>query len=413
MEPEFFEPSETHPVEYHLAYAKAAADRIARERRESSQDTEPAEDGDDGVGDADDESSTGRAPLTIRTIGELCKLPDVASELILSNGYLECGERTAICGMGGIGKSRLVMQLAMMHRAGLPFLAWETRATELRWLFLQTENGNRRLKSDLNAMLGGFTSAQRRAIESGIYLHTIEAEDDGHLLLTDPDNRLRAMEAIRNACADIVVWDPLRDFTGDDLNKDMAMNETLRAIRTITRAGDPRRTCLVIHHAGEGKAGVAKAIGYDRGAFGRNSKTLKTWARAQFNIAPATPDDNSQIIVASGKCNNFAEFPPICARLNPETMLYELVEDFDFEAWKDSLINEREKPGTDKVLEILREAGGGLEKNEVVARMQAQGWGRDLARGLIRKAVEESLIEETYHQRSGARPSILLTPAGK
>ena len=30
------------------------------------------------------------------------------------------GERTAVCGMGGIGKSRLIMQLAMIPRAAPP-----------------------------------------------------------------------------------------------------------------------------------------------------------------------------------------------------------------------------------------------------------------------------------------------------
>jgi hypothetical protein len=350
-----------------------------------------------------------RAPLTIRSIAELRTLPDPLCELILANGYLERGERTAICGMGGIGKSRLIMQLAMMHRAGLPFLTWGTRAPALRWLFLQTENGNRRLKSDISAMLTAFTPEQQTAIETGIFLHTVECEDDGHLLLTDPDNHRRAIEAIQKESVDIVVWDPLRDCTSDDLNKDMAMSETLRLIRHITRAGDPRRTCLIIHHAGEGKAGVAKAIGYDRGAFGRNSKTLKTWARAQINVAPATPDDNSQIILASGKCNNFEEFSPVCARLNPQTMLYEVVEDFDFEAWRESLSGEGEKATTDTVLDILRDAGGGLEKQEAIVRLQAAGIGRDHGRRLIQKAVAEGDVEETPLQRPGKKSGSYLT----
>jgi hypothetical protein len=270
-------------------------------------------------------------------------------------------------------------------------------------------NGNRRLKSDIAAMLTGFTPAQQMAIKSGILVHTLEGEDDGFLLLNDPDNQQRAIDAVLESGADIVVWDPLRDFTSDDLNKDMAMNETLRTIRSITRTGNPLRTCLVIHHAGEGKAGVARAIGYDRGTFGRNSKTLKTWARAQINIAPATPDDNTQIIIASGKCNNFEEFSPLCARLNPDTMLYELVQEFDFDAWRDSLSAEREKPTTDIVLKVLRDAGGGLSKNETVLRLQNAGIGKHTARALIAQALDNNEIEETEHFRSGTRPELLLT----
>ncbi|HWB03618.1 MAG TPA: AAA family ATPase [Verrucomicrobiales bacterium] len=393
MQLEFYDPSLTHPE----VYQRAVAEAKAMLSDDPPEDTLPAS------------VPKRRAPLTLRSIKEILATPDSPADLILANGYVERGERTAICGMGGIGKSRLMMQFAMMHRAGLPFLAWETRSPELRWLFLQTENGNRRLKSDIAAMLTAFTPAQQMAIKDGILVHTLEGEDDGFLLLNDPDNQQRAIDAVLESGADIVVWDPLRDFTSDDLNKDMAMNETLRTIRSITRTGNPLRTCLVIHHAGEGKAGVARAIGYDRGTFGRNSKTLKTWARAQINIAPATPDDNSQIIIASGKCNNFEEFSPLCARLNPDTMLYELVQEFDFDAWRDSLSAEREKPTTDIVLKVLRDAGGGLSKNETVLRLQNAGIGKHTARALIAQALDNNEIEETEHFRSGTRPELLLT----
>ena len=384
MELETFDPAETNPA----ACQKAAA-RLATAVT--------------GEGEAP------RAPLTIRNIAEILALPDNPADLILANGYLERGERTAVCGMGGIGKSRLIMQLAMMHRAGLPFLAWETRAPHLRWLFLQTENGNRRLQRDLAAMLTAFTPTEQAAIKDGIFIHTLEGEDDGFLILSDAGTEQRAIEAIQSSTADIVVFDPLRDCTGDDLNKDFVMTATLRLIRSVTRTGDPLRTCLVIHHAGEGKAGVAKATGYDRGAFGRNSKVLKTWARAQLNIAPATPDDNSQIIIASGKCNNYEEVEPLGARLNPDTLIYELVENFDFDAWRESLNAEKEKPTTGKLTAILREAGGGLEKNDAIARLQAAGIGKHTARGLIAKSLTEGEIEETPHIRPGKRSAVFLT----
>jgi len=385
MDLETYDPAETNPAATQKAAARMAAATTSGE------------------------DATTRAALTIRSIGEILALPDNPADLILSNGYLERGERTAVCGMGGIGKSRLIMQLAMMHRAGLPFLAWATRAPQLRWLFLQTENGNRRLKRDLAAMLAAFTPAQQAAIKDGIAIHTLEGEDDGFLILTDADTEQRAIVAIQNSAADIVVWDPLRDCTGDDLNKDIAMAATLRLIRSVTRAGDPQRLSIVIHHAGEGKAGVAKATGYDRGAFGRNSKVLKTWARAQFNIAPATPDDNSQIVIASGKCNNHEEFAPICARLHPDTLIYELVEDFDFDAWRESLSTEKEKPTAGKLLDILREAGGGLEKNEAIARLQTARIGKHTARALIAKALTAGDVEETPHLRPGKRSSVYLT----
>src|SRR5262245_18229235 len=90
-----------------------------------------------------------RSPLTIRTIGEILDMRFDDRDLVLSNGYLAVGERTAMCGMGGVGKSRLIMQLALCCRTERDFLGWQTQAPKLRWLFLQTENSNRRLKFDL------------------------------------------------------------------------------------------------------------------------------------------------------------------------------------------------------------------------------------------------------------------------
>ena len=104
-------------------------------------------------------------------------------ELVLTNGYLARGERTAFCGMGGVGKSRLVMQLALYCRTGDDFLGWQTQGRELRWLFLQTENSCRRVQYDLLRMLSAFTADEQEAIKAGIFFHTLEADDDGFLML--------------------------------------------------------------------------------------------------------------------------------------------------------------------------------------------------------------------------------------
>ena len=102
------------------------------------------------------QSENKRPPLTIRPIDEILAMQFDLADLILPNGYLTLGERTAMCGMGGVGKSRVVMQLALCCRTGREFLGWETCGPELRWLFLQTENSCRRLQSDLQRMLSAF-----------------------------------------------------------------------------------------------------------------------------------------------------------------------------------------------------------------------------------------------------------------
>jgi hypothetical protein len=352
-----------------------------------------------------------RSPLTIRTIGEILEMTLDNSDFILPIGYLARSERTAICGMGGVGKSRLTMQLALCCRAGRPFLGWETRGETLKWLFLQTENSCRRLKFDLGRMLTAFSPSEQDAIKEGVFLHTLEADEDGFLML-DSENSERIAAAITSTAAGIVVFDPLRDFGTDDLNSDKHMTEALREIGRVTRRGDPKRVPLVIHHAGTGKAGIQKATGFDRSSFGRNSKVLFSWARAQINIAPALPNDNSMIIIASGKCSNAREFEPFAARLNEDTMLYELEESFDLEAWERSLEAAKAdaaRLSVDAVIALLP-AAGSVAKAIIIERLRDKGIGEKRARAFLSTLLPPNgPVHEWHIKRSGKRDEIHLS----
>jgi AAA domain-containing protein len=351
-----------------------------------------------------------RQPLTIRTIGEILEMCFDDKELVLANGYLALGERTAICGMGGVGKSRLVMQLALCCRTGRDFLRWPTQGPELRWLLLQTENSCRRLQHDLRRMLKVFGPDEQEAIKNGVFFHTLEADDDGFLML-DLENSERIADAITKFDADIVVFDPLRDFGFDDLNADKYMTETLREISRITKRGNPRRIPLIIHHAGTGKAGIQKATGFDRSSFGRNSKVLFSWTRAQINIAPGLPDDNSTIVLSSAKCSNAQEFEPFAATLDQETMLYDRYEDFDFDAWQRSLESRRDaadKLTLDLILDLLPEIGS-IPKVHVIERLRDKGIGEKRSRAFLGTILmPQGPVHEWHIKRSGKRDDIHL-----
>jgi hypothetical protein len=360
---------------------------------------------------AREQSENKRLPLTIRSIGEILDMSFDDNELILPNGYLAIGERTAVCGMGGVGKSRLMMQLALCCRAERDFLGWETRRPELRWLFLQTENSCRRLKYDLSRMLTAFTPEQQQAIEAGLFFHTIEADDDGFLML-DAENAERIANTIATAKADIVVYDPLRDFGTDDLNSDRYMTKTLREISRITKRGNPRRIPLIIHHAGTGKAGILKATGFDRSSFGRNSKVLFSWTRAQINVSPGLPDDNSMIVISSAKCSNAREFEPFAAELDDETMLYRLKEDFDLDAWQHSLESPRRgitKMSIEMILDLLPVTGS-IPKADVIERLRDKGIGERRSRPFITEHLAPSgPIHEWRIKRSNKRHAVHLS----
>jgi hypothetical protein len=94
-----------------------------------------------------------------------------------------------------------------------------------------------------------------------------------------------------------------------------------------------------VHHALTGRAGALKATGYERSGFARNSKALLGWTRAQINIAPGSPDDNDVLVISCGKSNDGKEFPPFAAQLNPETMIYERLDDFNIDSWREHVVS--------------------------------------------------------------------------
>ncbi|PWT82945.1 MAG: hypothetical protein C5B58_07310 [Acidobacteria bacterium] len=343
-----------------------------------------------------------RAPLTVRTIDEILAMTFDEADLILPNGYATKSDLTALCGMGGIGKTRLTMQFALCCRAERDFLGWPTNGRNLRFLFLQTENSCRRLQADLQKMLNAFTRGQQTNIKAGVFFHTLENDDDG-LLMLDAENKERITAKITDTVADVVIWDPLRDFSLDDLNSDKFMGETLRDIVRITKRGNPKRLPLVLHHAATGKAGAQKTTGWDRSSFGRNSKVLQMVARAVINVAPAKPDDNSVIIVGSGKCSNAPEFEPFAVRLDFETMLYAPDNEFDLQEWREEVgcAKTPRKPTKD-ILRGVLQPGREYDQKNIVERIkeeelvsQSTAY-RIVNEGKTRRILRRNKVTKTY-----------------
>ena len=270
------------------------------------------------------------------TLSQILAYEDDPQDLILKNGYIEKGSPCVLCGPPGVGKSRLAMQLAIMSILGLGFIGWETQAMDLIWLFLQSENGQRRLKHDLKLMTASLTKTQLAMIERQLFIHTLITDTDGYLNLGDPESRKRISEAIGDYKPDIVMGDPLSGFSTEDLNIDKEMLNTARDFGRVVRKDHPKRTPMLLHHSRTGKAGAGAATGFDRASFGRNSKALYGWTRSQINVTPANEDDNDKLVIASGKCNNAQEFEPFFVELDKDTMTYCRVEG-DINEWKESV----------------------------------------------------------------------------
>lgn len=277
--------------------------------------------------------------LSLRTVAELRSMTFDDSDCYLGDRMLAAGQATSFLGPGGIGKSRMVLQLAVCCILGMPFLGLETRARGRRWLILQTENSNRRLRADLERLIRGLELGEEslRLLNRGLMFHTLEQDHDALLDLGDPETADDVAAAVHDTDPDIVVLDPLNTFTSGDLNSDRDCRAVITAISRLVKRGRPDRVPFVVHHSLTGKAGASKAVGWDRGSYGRNSKVLHAWVRSQWNLAPADADDETRLILACGKNNNGRPFDEIGVVYDEESGIYRVDEDFDGATYRASL----------------------------------------------------------------------------
>jgi hypothetical protein len=349
-------------------------------------------------------------PLSFRRLRDILAMQFDDADFVLRNGYLTKGEACAICGAGSIGKSRLVSQLIRDMLTGRRFLdRWVTSGKKLNVLVLQSENSNRRMKSELFAQTSMLTEEQKDHIHDHCVFHTLENSDDSFLTLESAENQLRIENAISEYKPDLIIWDVLRDFAVDDPNSDKFMQQTLSLIGRLTRKRNPACIPLILHHGRTGKAGAASATGFDRGSFGRNSKVLFSWVRAQINVAAYNKNDSDTLIVASGKCNNAEEFKPFAIRLDTSTMSYgpdESITDEDIEAWHEEMTGDgasskRKKPKTKADLLKLVPELKDIPKNVLMGLAAENGISEKKFPLLYSQLIDDNKIYEHRVKRAG------------
>lgn len=326
--------------------------------------------------------------LTIRTAAELLEESLVDNDNLLGDRLLARGQSLTLLGAGGIGKSRLLLQLAACSITGRPFLGLRVHVPDLKWLIFQAENSKRRLQTDLQRLRAWLGDDWTR-VASRLYIHTVEHADDCFVQLDQPGVRTRLGNVITQIDPDVVCFDPLNCFGVGDLNRDGDMRNTCQAITQLCAEGRADRAVVVLHHALTGKAGAARATGFDRSSFGRNSKLLQAWTRGQINLAPASGDDNARLVVSCGKCSNGEEFAPFAARLNPATMIYEAEPGFDHQAWQRQLSEGPARRPEDDLLDLCEQP---QPRNEAARQLVARGHSQASAYRIIQRALEDNLV---------------------
>jgi hypothetical protein len=333
-----------------------------------------------------------RQSLTLRRPDEILAMEFDESDRILGDRLLAKGQSLTILGAGGIGKSRLLLQLAVAQIRECRFLDLETYGGNLRWMIIQGENSNRRLQFDLKN-LQKWAGEAWPSVNELLTIHTLENDTDGFMSLDNPDNYLRISDLIQSNAPDVVCFDTLNCFAAGDLSKDSDMRETCMQISRLSREGNPERSIVVLHHALTGKAGASKATGLDRTSFGRNSKVLHAWSRGQINVIPSSENDNNSLVFSCGKCSNGKEFEPFAVHLNDQTMIYEVDRSFAMDQWKADVSST--KPASALVsLQSVKDCCLGTMTKAALVRsvMDETGCAKSLAYKKVDAAVNAKLL---------------------
>lgn len=344
-----------------------------------------------------DESRAKKSKLTFVHVSQVMNMAFDDSDRYLGDRMLAAGLNSVMAGPGGVGKSRLAMQMAFCCITGRNFLGMPTFAKGKRWLVIQTENDYRRMQDDLAGLMRGFnpSSEEIGLIEENLILHGIEHDHDTLVCVENTDDYLRMDESIQFYRANFVVFDPLNTFTALDLNSDQHMRQVSSTISRLVKRGDPKRVPFLLHHALTGKSGASKAIGWDKSSFGRNSKVLQAWARSQFNLSPRDAEDESLLLLSCGKCSNGKPFPTMGLKLMSNG-LYEIDTSFDIDAFREEVSpSADEKPNCSKAKLIDLVSREHRAKPDLVKFIIAQtGLSKQSAYRHIEKAEKDHLIKE-------------------
>lgn len=355
--------------------------------------------------------------LSLRNAEELWTMQFDDSDNYIGDRMMAAGSLCSFIGPGGIGKSRIVLQMAACCILGREFLGLVTRARDKKWLFLQTENNNRRLHSDLKNLVSGMglNEAERKALFRRLDFHTVEHDEDGFINMEDLESAQNVEAAIFDSNPDIVVVDPLNTFTSEDLNSDRPMAAVITKLVRAIKKGNPNRVPLIIHHSITGRAGAQKAVGWDKSSYGRNSKVLYGRVRSQWNLGKVDPDDESRLVLACGKNNDGKPFDEIGILVESNPTFYVIDQDHDPEAYRESIGAESGKKrghtiDAEKVILDLIPQSRMIEKKELIEQATRSGVGENKARNALSRLLDRDEPEIFEHQirRSGTRPKVMI-----
>lgn len=352
----------------------------------------------EAVGAATDESVP--RPYAVRSWGEIARMHLPPPEIVW--GGCALGGSWAFFGIGGLGKSRLALNVARNQVLGLPFAGLPTAPRPLRHMMMGSENSIHRLQYDIRKMNGELTAEEVAKLEHHIQLATLEGEEDTDISLT-PANVERWRLTLEGWPPDVLWADPWGDLLDGDANSDDVARAAISVLRRLLRRVNKDAGLGILAHSRTGANNIAQAVGYDAANFGKGSKALYSKSRCVWNIAPGDESESPPLVMVHAKHNDTPGEKPFAVRLDPDTMTYHRDDGFDLEQWQADLsARARGKRGPKKgpamteeqAVEALGDKVGTTA--EVIQILRDKGATKDNATDLVKRLVLAGTWEQWH-----------------
>lgn len=285
---------------------------------------------------------------------------------------LQRGQLMEVIGSSGLGKSRLMLNLAINQILGRPFAGMDTYQTPLTWLFFGNENSFFRYRYDLRKMMSVLTTEEKEKIYPRLWLPTVESPGDSYLSFADEDNIEKFKATIKERQPDVLVLDPWGAIIDGDELSDQDVRHTLstllKAINEVSQ--DKPLPVIILNHSRMGIKEMVKASGPDAANFGKNSKAIFTVMRNVWNLRRGSEEGAEEQIIEliHAKCSDRKLYDKSAVALSPNTLHYLHLPNFQHDAWQAKL--EADAKSTSSMTAAERAQAKQEKQDEYLAKIE-------------------------------------------